>query len=299
MTSLSRIRRALSNPVILRRKLGIVAARPFTRPTTERTPFLDRDWDVLVLLDACRYDLFDEYNPFDAQVERIHSNASQTREFIERNFVGRDCRDTVCVTASPQFADFDLSFAHVEHVWQDNWDSELRTVHPDVMADVSTDIATEFPNKRVIIHFIQPHYPFIGETGRKIGKQASLNPGSDRLSVWEQMQAGLVDEHTIRDAYAENLRLALPAVQRLSETLTGKVVVSSDHGNLFGQRVCWLPIRIYGHPAGIHHPELTAVPWVELPYENRREVVSASDTDSRNKDMSEAENRLRELGYLS
>ncbi|ELZ21460.1 alkaline phosphatase family protein [Natrinema limicola] len=271
--------------------------RPFTKPGDNSIEFLDEDWDVLVVLDACRYDLFARKNPFDVSVDKVHSNATQTREYIRNNFVGRDYRDTVYVTASPQFADFELNFAHIEHVWRDRWDEEYNTVRPESITEAAIDVANRYDDKRLIIHYMQPHYPFIGPTGRKLDEQATFVPNPENLSVWEQLSAGHLDEETVRKAYEENLSVVVPEVERLVENVEGKTVITSDHGNLFGQRVCWLPIRIYGHPARVHHPELTAVPWVELPYDSRREVIPATETMDTDTSFEAVEERLADLGY--
>lgn len=293
-----KLNRAIRNPEVIQRKAGIVMVRPFTRPTSDAIDFLNRDWDVLIVLDACRYDLFEQKNPFDVSVKKVHSNASQTREYIEKNFADRDCRDTVYVTASPQFADFDLEFAHIEHVWKDHWNEELRTVLPESVTDAAIDVADRYNDKRMVVHYMQPHYPFIGPTGKELSKQATFVPNPKNLSVWEQLFAGKIDESTIQEAYEENLSVVLPEVERLVASVEGKPVITSDHGNLFGQHVCWLPIRIHGHPAGIHHPELTAVPWVELPFNQRREVASADESMDDNSSFDAVNERLADLGYV-
>lgn len=293
-----KLARAIRNPEAIRRKVGIVMVRPFTRPGGDAINFLEQDWDVLIVLDACRYDLFDRQNPFDVPAEKVQSNASQTREYIKNNFVGRDCRDTVYVTASPQFADFNLQFAHLEHVWKDHWDKELRTVLPESVTDAAIDMAESYDDKRVIVHYMQPHYPFIGPTGRRLSEQATFVPNPKHLSVWEQLSAGKVSEEVVREAYEENLSVVLPEVERLVANVEGKPVITSDHGNLFGQKVCWLPIHIYGHPAGIHHPKLTEVPWVELSYESRREIVPAQDSTQTATSFEGVEKRLKDLGYI-
>lgn len=291
--------RAIRHPEVIRRKLGIVMVRPFTRPEGNSIAFRDQDWDVLIVLDACRYDLFERANPFDAPVRKVHSNASQTREYIENNFANRDCRDTVYVTASPQFAEFDLRFAHIEHVWEDHWDEELRTVLPQAVTDTAIDVAETYDDKRIVIHYMQPHYPFIGPTGRELSEQATFVPNPKNLSVWEQLFAGKVDDDTVRQAYEENLSVVLPEVKRLLNSIKGKPVITSDHGNLFGQKVCWLPIRIHGHPSGIHHPELTAVPWVELSYEQRRDIKTADEVADVDISSDDVEERLSDLGYIA
>ena len=217
-----KISRAIRNPESVRRKAGVVMVRPFTKPDGDGINFLEQDWDVLIVLDACRYDLFKRNNPFDASVEKVQSNASQTREYIENNFVDQDCRDTVYVTASPQFADFNLQFAHIEHVWENHWDEELRTVLPESVTDAAIDVADSYDNKRIIVHYMQPHYPFIGPTGRELSEQATFVPNPKHLSVWEQLSAGRLSEDIVREAYEENLSIVLPEVERLVANVEGK-----------------------------------------------------------------------------
>ncbi|SDK19365.1 hypothetical protein SAMN05216226_1393 [Halovenus aranensis] len=293
-----RVRRGLRNPETVKRKVRINLVRPFTSHPPDTIQFFEQDWDILVVLDACRYDLLAEADSFNVPIEEVHSNASHTREFIKQNFVNTDCRDTVYVTASPQFADFNLSFAHIEHVWQDHWDEDLRTVRPEHVTEAAIDLGGEFPDKRLIIHYMQPHYPFIGPTGKKIDEQATFGPnrGSKYSSIWVQLAAGQVSEETVRTAYRENLDLVLPEIDQLRSELQGKLVLTSDHGNLYGKQVSWLPIRIHGHPPGIHDPELTAVPWVEFPYEERRKTTHA-DKAADSEQFEDVEGRLRDLGY--
>ncbi|WP_233263375.1 LTA synthase family protein [Halorhabdus sp. CUG00001] len=284
---------------VLKREAKTRFVRPFVRNEIDAISFVDRDWDSLVVLDACRYDIFDEHNPFEREAKRVHSNASHTGDFLRRNFADSH-PDTVYVTASPQVAQLGGEFAHVEHVWQDDWDESERTVLPEKMTDRALELADRFPKKRLVVHYMQPHFPFIGPTGENLHSQGSfLNGHRNRTypSVWERLDAGEADIELVRDAYAENLEVALPAVERLVDTLDGKSVVTSDHGNLYGKRVSPLPVRLYGHPPGIPDPELTAVPWVELPFESRRDIT-ASTTSAAETDSGRTQERLRTLGYV-
>ncbi|ACV12146.1 conserved hypothetical protein [Halorhabdus utahensis DSM 12940] len=288
-----------STASVLKRELKARLVRPFVRQDYETISYGERDWDTLVVLDACRYDVFAANNPFTVPAERVNSNASHTSDFLSANFAG-DHPDTVYVTASPQVANHGGDFAHVEHVWRDGWDEATDTVLPETMTDRALEVAQTHPEKRLIVHYMQPHYPFIGEAGADLAAQGSFLDGrADRAypSVWERLDAGAADEAQVWDAYEENLRIALPEVQRLVEALDGKTVVTSDHGNLFGERVSPLPIDIYGHPPGIADEELTAVPWVELPFEQRREIRK-TETRSATTDDGDVEERLESLGYV-
>ena len=294
--SIEKIRRGITRPETVLRKIRLTLVRPFTPPTADEIDFMNEDWDILVVLDACRYDLLADRDPFNVPVQRVQSNASQTREYIKNNFLNKDYRDTVYVTASPQFADFDLNFAHIEHVWEDSWDDELRTVLPEAVTEAAIQASSEYPDKRLIVHYMQPHYPFIGSTGQSIEDQATFVPNQKYASVWERLAGSDISEAVVREAYRENLDVVLPEVEKLRESVTGKMVVTSDHGNLYGRRVCWLPIHIYGHPARVHHPELTAVPWVEFPHDERREI-NKSEQAAEEEEFEEVQERLSDLGY--
>ncbi|MFC6784603.1 hypothetical protein ACFQFH_01625 [Halobaculum halobium] len=288
---------------------------------------LDEDWDTLLILDACRYDMFVEHNTIEGDLSRRTSLGSNTEEFLVRNFRGGTFDDVVYVTANPQVdVRLDDPFHEVVSVWRDEWDEEFDTVMPDAMADAVREAAEAYPNKRIVGHFVQPHYPFVGERGRELlDEQAGIElsrrmadgdePIADHMNVWDMLQRGLIDERDLRAAYEENLRIALPHVRTLVEDLEGRTVVTSDHGNLIGERPkpCPVPMELYGHPPGVYADSLVTVPWLTVEGEGRRRIVTGSasvadDTASSNdaaaagaesgQDEDEATDRLRDLGYL-
>lgn len=64
---------------------------------------MEEDWDNLFILDACRFDLFEETiatEQFDA-FEKSVSLGSRTDEWTFENFYGGQFGDTVYVTGSP------------------------------------------------------------------------------------------------------------------------------------------------------------------------------------------------------
>lgn len=264
----------------------------------ESIDYADRDWDNLVILDACTYDAFADHNPFEVEPEKVNSNASHTIEFTKRNWSG-DHEDTVYLTASPMVSRFGGSFAHIEHLWETHWSEEDKTVRPEDVADAAIDAEEEYPNKRLVVHFMQPHFPFIGEKGKELGG-ATFNWNNKREDghIWEKVLAGMIDVEELKEAYEENLEIALPHVKRLAEELDGKTVVTADHGNLFGKKpVPWFPYRVYGHPAYLKDEDLTAVPWLELPFDERKNIVEGEVEEETEKDEEEIKEKLEALGY--
>ncbi|MFW6130790.1 MAG: hypothetical protein ACOC56_06350, partial [Atribacterota bacterium] len=70
--------------------------------------------------------------------------------------------------------------------------------------------------------------------------------------IWNLLKNNEVDKETIKRGYEENLKLTLPLVKNIIKRLSGKTVITSDHGNLFGTWLFPFPIRGYGHPLGIY-----------------------------------------------
>jgi len=50
--------------------------------------------------------------------------------------------------------------------------------------------------------------------------------------------------------------------------------VTADHGEMLGERHEYIPIREYGHPAGIWSDLLTTVPWHVYTNGERKETVA-------------------------
>lgn len=271
---------------------------------------LEEGWDNLVVLDACRYDVLAETGWHADRLESRRSRGSNTPEFLKENFVGRELLDTVYVTGNPQVdVHLDDECYDIVSVWESAWDEDLGTVPPGPVTEAAVDAHERYPNKRIVVHYMQPHYPFIGETGREtIGEQsgvelsrrlASGEDDADREgpTVWERLRAGELDRETVWDAYVENLELVLSDVEELLDAFDGRTVVTSDHGNMAGERVGPLPFRLYGHPYGIYTPELIDMPWLVFERGERKQVTAGerSRVDETVSDI--ADSRLAALGY--
>lgn len=131
---------------------------------------------------------------------------------------------------------------------------------------------------------MQPHYPYIGLVsqgvkpvrgpvdrvkgfvrwnvfvkllGRKYGLRIAskiLGNPPNELSLL----AKRIGIEGLRKAYEENLRLVLSYVAKILRYLKGKVVITSDHGELLGEK------RLFGHSSSLREPELLEVPWFKV-----------------------------------
>lgn len=308
------LRRSLNNPRLVLghiRRTGSKWNQVINDRFRERegTFVMDEEWDTLLLLDACRYDLFTDVNTIEGDLSARLSRGSSSPEFFERNFLGHQFHDTVYVTANPFITRLSSETFHaVVHAYETAWDEEHQTVMPEAMTDLLREAHETYPDKRIIGHYMQPHYPFLGEFGRSIDHRGyhpeSQGQADLETSIWHQLQFGETDatREEVIAAYRENLELVLPFIRDLIAEIDGKTVISADHGNLIGERLSPLPVRAYGHPEGSHAPGLLKVPWFEPPFSNRREILAepptpTSETDSEAISDSTVSDRLQALGY--
>jgi len=258
----------------------------------------EQDWDNLIILDACRYDVFQESDHPEGELTSVRSLGSKTGEFLKANFA-EPHSDTVYVSANPQIQlhDIERYFYETIRLWESHWDENHRTVPPDTVAEQALATQCQYPNKRLIVHFVQPHYPFLGETGKDIDHGTMIGDGliaEERSypTVWERLERGDLSRETAWQAYEENLELTLPHVRTLLDGLIGRSVVTSDHGNAFGE---W---ALYGHPAQRHIRSLVRVPWLVVDSKGRKNIKFGTLSNFEEDDDSNVvEDRLRDLGY--
>lgn len=294
------IRRGVRNPAYFGRELNrLYHRRLYRREFNPRgVDVVAAEWDNLVILDACRYDDFAQLHDLEGDLESRESRGSHTVEFLRGNFAGRELLDTVYVTASPQLSrkGIDVRFHAVENVWEgESWDEEAGTVRPEAMAKRGLAAAERYPHKRLILHFVQPHYPFLGD---------DLDGGSllhsDGLDVWGELMRGTLQVRpaAVRAAYRENLELALAAVEGLLDALEGRTVVTADHGNLFDERTAPVPVRDWGHPPGLYVDQLVEVPWFVSENGVRGTRPDPPAADGESEGAVDPGDRLAALGYV-
>lgn len=272
---------------------------------------MEADWDNLILLDSCRYDMFTDKNSIEGELSAVISHGSSSSGFLEQ-IRDETHHDTVYVTANPHYEvmGFENIFHDVINVWDIGWNEELKTVTPERMVEATKEAHTNYPNKRIFSHFMQPHYPFIGEAAKEVGSHAGFEysvrtaktgEGSrDHENVWQLLKQGEVEKDAVWEAYNENLEIVLPHVAELIKFFGEKTVVTSDHGNLVGEFVFPFPRRKYGHPSGFHAKNLVKVPWLVAEAGPRKSTESEPPTGGgSDATPNEVERRLADLGYLN
>lgn len=271
------------------------------------TNFLKADWDNLILLDACRYDFFEEINDLEGHLESRESLGACSNEFVSANFDGTEFHDTVIVTANgwyriidekPNEDDLNVHDLIVVDEYERNevqkQFAEVRSDRKWVVPEATTEYARraleKYPNKRLLIHYHQPHSPYIGETGMEYFDELPHKlAGTTHIETSHEI---------LRQAYRENLELVLKEVTQLLPELPGKTVISADHGEMLGERDFPVPVHRYGHPCGIYHKHLAKVPWFVIENGPRKEVVAEPPVEREDvKSLDAVHQRLEELGY--
>ncbi|SFC75578.1 hypothetical protein SAMN05444422_12114 [Halobiforma haloterrestris] len=312
MKTIDRLKRAFRNPRLFARGLNRTYHRRggLRSENSEGVDVFDEDWDNLVILDACRYDMFEQVNHIEGTLTAKESKASATSEWLKANVADRDLRDTVYVTANPQLEGnrekWDVKFHHVSNVWlNEDWDEETGTVLADTMTEAAIEAYEQYPHKRLVVHYMQPHYPFVSaDTDFDKGHLNTIENGEDSPdgeNVWAQKFIGEIEppREELWEIYTANLEYVLDHVEELLAEVPGKTVVTSDHGNYVGERASPIPIREYGHPRGLYDDPVVQVPWLEYTRGERREIIT--EFDSRDQSIVESEvvsDRLRDLGYV-
>lgn len=287
------------------------------RPTP--VDVLSEDWDTLVILDACRADTFEALNHIDGKYETRYSPASASKPYIERSFIGRDATDTIYVSANPYaYTVGSGTFFKLVPAF-DDWDPDLRTVPPSAMVRLANEAHKRHTDKRLIVHFMQPHTPFIGERGREIHRKLYAGgihyirvdgekvPVSDEIdvekdqqsiSLWEAVADASVDITTedIVAAYRENVVIAIDHANDLVSSISGKAVVTADHGELLGERR-W-GRRRFGHPPGSTCEAIRRIPWHVVNDGQRREITRGDPHPVPAVAETTVNQRLAALGYL-
>lgn len=164
----------------------------------QKFKILKEEWDYLIILDACRYDYFkSEYRKYlTGSLEKVYSVASETAEWLNKVFKGR-YDNVVYVSANPYVNSKGVSvkgfdarkhFYKVIDVWDWGWDKKLQTVHPREVNKAALIAAKLYPRKRLIIHYMQPHAPYLilrAEKRSSVNDSRSSNPLTSVIrSIW-------------------------------------------------------------------------------------------------------------------
>ncbi len=276
-----------------------------------------KDWDYLIILDACRYDIFEEVASMEGNLNSVISRGSHSKEFATKNFANRELYNTVYVTANgygARIADgafHDLIFTDEDDAVEDVevLHSSAKGMAPSTVYNATIDAYEKYPNKRIISHFMQPHSPYLGERAEELRKRVKneglivLSRDPEKIKNYDQngenvvstlggaVREGYMTMEEFKEVYVENLEIVLEYVSSLIEYFDGKIVVTADHGQSLGEK------DVFGHPQNTYMEELRRVPWLTVDSGDRPEVTSEKPTTLQDITNEAIEKRLVNLGY--
>lgn len=283
---------------------GSAAARLQRRRALGRSIF-DAEWDVCIVLDSARLDMLRA--AVDGPVPGAWSVGSMTTEWLSNTFredVADQLVTTALVSATPHsttvfrdrhwlsndhlvrvpFPDTPAvspdAFAGFYEVWRTHT-GEYDAVPPETMRDATIEAAQR--HERVVAHWLQPHEPFLAPDAPLVGVEQGQN-------LWKALQAGSVDEAAVWTAYTATLDYALDYVREVVDHVDGRVLITADHGNAFGE---W---GVYGHPFAWPQPAVRRVPWLLVDGRGTNAVDYDAVLDAEG-DRVDMKKKLRALGY--
>lgn len=273
----------------LLQNLSTVWKRPNQHDRLEGT-----DWDVLVVMDACRRDVLQSITHW--PIDSCRSPGTATGQWLEECENSDVLEDSYVATGNVNYANFDVGAADIDHVWQDHWSDRLGNVCPEPVLDAANDFI-ENGQRPVVAHLLPPHAPYIGKTGdtwlpsfpdTDVWRRNPDRDNEDKMSPQVAMASGEIDLERAVAGYYASVESTWNVVtdyvgQWLENDLT--VVVTADHGETWGRLRDW---TMYGHPNGVHIRPLTEVPW----------VVFEQATPSASEAPEDVEGKLEALGYV-
>lgn len=252
---------------------------------------VNEDWDNLIIFDACRFDIFEKQSTFrDHKLEKKISRGSWSNEWIKSNFIGKNMHDTVYVTSNGWSRRIPEGTFHRIIPLYDQPDAR----NPENVTQAALEANDKHPNKRLIIHYMQPHAPHLTELGQQWG-----------WGIWSAALEGEITHSELVNSYTQNLRMVEDQFKILLSELVGKTVITSDHGENLGERGFsdgtgasrfGFNKQLYGH--GFQTQECRFVPWCIIDDSTRKNVTYSEPETQREIDEEKRIENLRDLGYV-
>lgn len=223
------------------------------------------DWDILVVLDACRWDVWnDKYH----KGTKIRSVGSSTLDWIKRYIRPTDLSDVVCVTGNAPVGRQADEFYELIDVNESHWDyhNGIPTVSPRIVSEHAKPYLNS--DRRLYVHYLQPHgpYPYPALPMTRVRPDAvKLNPEDIDIEDFDvtdiQHVGSRLDDYEwltvdkLWRAYENNLAWVYDALYPILKVEDKRIVVTSDHGEVLGED------GTTGHPNEDNRWMLREVPW--------------------------------------
>lgn len=222
---------------------------------------MDEEWDNLIVLDSCRYDAFKEVNHIPGKLEKKTSQGTTTIQWLNQNFT--EYYDDIAYLSTVNFvhpekpseANYQTKpfnaqehFSVIENITDGDGIEKGKHLDAEQTTKKALEFSQKHPEKRKIIHYTPPHLPFITS---KYVKQHNYDTYEQYLRegyTWKQL----------KKEYKETTKKTLQEVEKLTQQLEGKTIITADHGEAHNE------YYIKNHPHSIYIKPLTEIPWLEV-----------------------------------
>jgi len=232
---------------------------------------LREDWDILIILDACRYDTFKKILPNICKMGKLYrgdSEASSTSKWLKLHWEynnGGFNIDMIYVSGNPFVNSKGINiegqkkfdgrhyFGDIIDAWDFAFNRKTGRIEPDIVNTTAIGAYYSNPNCRFIVHFMQPHSPYIFDRKkpepmtilRKLLPKKVISMMRDMLPekvkqtnvhLTEHNYRRIYSEDEIKTAYEKNLKsvegYVLELIQQYGDK---KIVITSDHAEYLGE----------------------------------------------------------------
>lgn len=249
------------------------------------------NWDIIIILDACRLDSFIKILPdiyLDNCFQVVNSEASATTAWLEKHWGNDFHMDIVYISGTPfvnskgicieDTSSFDgrNHFGIIFDTWDWGFNKKTGRVEPEAIVQDAIVAGRINSGARLIIHFMQPHSPYLFEK-KKLEPLAFLHKlipkkifqflrhriptlirYNTSIHIPEYNQHFLYSDDEIQKAYEKNLKSVEKYLKILIDFFSDKnIIITSDHAEYLGED------GKYGH-GGELNDFITSVPFVKI-----------------------------------
>jgi len=144
------------------------------KTTNKPQNIANEDWKYLIIFDACRYDRFQSHYKkyFNGVLEERVSPGRDTFEWLTQTWKEKyeDIRYISTVpfcNSKNKIKGHKIEFSAAEHfkkvydLWDWGWNNKKGTILPQTVNSVARKEILKYPEHRFVIHYIQPHAPYL------------------------------------------------------------------------------------------------------------------------------------------
>lgn len=224
---------------------------------------------LIVILDACRHDEFKQWVAENEgemldNVYRVKSAGHETLSWFNNTWTGN--YDAVYLSANPFINSIThptsgkllaySKFRKVVDCWRD-WSEKFNTCLPET---VSGKVRDHLDEDKLIVHYMQPHYPYIVEDlpDDFYRKHPWGNaPGNPPMKVPKNPTREKAEEMNLKEIYRLQVDRVLGCVFDLVEDIDRDAYITADHSELMGEDGKYF----HWHPGD---ERLKVVPWLRV-----------------------------------